>query len=183
MFLSCHIRILECIYTLQLRECQETPLSKQAGYLKSLQRDSDQPPHCSFRKWALNHLLASLAKWLIVEIGPVVELNPFTVNFSKCMLNLIWHESIFCLNYTSLKITLSQLYSHFFSNPTFTKVNTLQLKQLYLNYIRIFFKSKIHESKYPQNIWLYTDWNFFEVTRPTDLKTAALVALKYVAKR
>ena len=34
MFLSCHVLILEWIYTLQLPECEETLCSKQAWYLK-----------------------------------------------------------------------------------------------------------------------------------------------------
>ena len=34
MFLSCHIRVLEWIYPMQLPECQITPSSKQAKYLK-----------------------------------------------------------------------------------------------------------------------------------------------------
>ena len=34
MLLSCHVLILQRIYTLQLPQCQETPCSKQARYLK-----------------------------------------------------------------------------------------------------------------------------------------------------
>ena len=43
MFLSCHVRVWEWIHTLQLPECQGTPCSKQAPYLKIkwLQRDSN----------------------------------------------------------------------------------------------------------------------------------------------
>ena len=47
MFLSCHVRFLEWIHTLQLPECQGTPCSKQASYVKIkwVQRDSNpQPP-------------------------------------------------------------------------------------------------------------------------------------------
>ena len=42
MFFSCHVRVWEWIHTLQLPECQGTPCSKQAPYLKIkwLQRDS-----------------------------------------------------------------------------------------------------------------------------------------------
>ena len=39
MFLSCHVRISEWIYTLYFDSCQGTPCSKQARYLKSQQRD------------------------------------------------------------------------------------------------------------------------------------------------
>ena len=43
MFLSCHVRVWQWIHTLQLPECQGTPCSKQAPYLKikCLQRDSN----------------------------------------------------------------------------------------------------------------------------------------------
>ena len=34
MFLSCHVRVSEWICTLYLPECQGTPCSKQARYLK-----------------------------------------------------------------------------------------------------------------------------------------------------
>ena len=46
MFLSCHIRVSEWIYTLYLPECQGTPCSKQARYLKFkwLQRDLTPQP-------------------------------------------------------------------------------------------------------------------------------------------
>ena len=46
MFLSCHVRVSEWIHTLQLPECQGTPCSKQASYLKIkwLQRDSNPQP-------------------------------------------------------------------------------------------------------------------------------------------
>ena len=46
MFLSCHVRVLEWIHTLQLPECQGTPCSKQASYVKIkwLQRDSNPQP-------------------------------------------------------------------------------------------------------------------------------------------
>ena len=46
MFLSCHVRVSEWIHTLYLPECQGTPCSKQARYLKFkwLQRDSNPQP-------------------------------------------------------------------------------------------------------------------------------------------
>ena len=46
IFLPCHVRVSEWMYTLQLPECQGTPCSKQAQYLKSkwLQRDSNRQP-------------------------------------------------------------------------------------------------------------------------------------------
>ena len=46
MFLSCHVRVSEWIYTLYLPECQGTPCSKQVRYLKFkwLQRDSNPQP-------------------------------------------------------------------------------------------------------------------------------------------
>ena len=46
MFLSCHLRVWEWIRTLQMPECQETPCSKKASYLKIkwLQRDSNPQP-------------------------------------------------------------------------------------------------------------------------------------------
>ena len=46
MFYSCHVRVWEWIHTLQLPECQGTPCSKQAPYLKIkwLQRDSNPQP-------------------------------------------------------------------------------------------------------------------------------------------
>ena len=46
MLLSCHVRVWEWIYTLYLPECQGTPSSKQARYLKFkwLQRDSKLQP-------------------------------------------------------------------------------------------------------------------------------------------
>ena len=46
MFLSCHVRVSEWIHALYLPECQGTPCSKQAPYLKFkwLQRDSNPQP-------------------------------------------------------------------------------------------------------------------------------------------
>ena len=46
MILSYHVRVWEWIHTLQLPECQGTPCSKQASYLKFkwLQRDSNPQP-------------------------------------------------------------------------------------------------------------------------------------------
>ena len=46
MFLSCHVRVSEWIHTLYLPECQGTPCSKQARYLKFkwLQWDSNPQP-------------------------------------------------------------------------------------------------------------------------------------------
>ena len=46
MFLSCNVRVWEWIHTPQLPECQGTPCSKQAQYLKIkwLQRDSKPQP-------------------------------------------------------------------------------------------------------------------------------------------
>ena len=46
MLLSCHVRVWEWIHTLQLPECQGTPCSKQAPYLKImwLQRESNPQP-------------------------------------------------------------------------------------------------------------------------------------------
>ena len=46
MLLSCYVRISESIHTLYLPECQGTPCSKQARYLKFkwLQRDSNPQP-------------------------------------------------------------------------------------------------------------------------------------------
>ena len=46
MFLSCHVCISEWVHTLYLPECQGTPCSKQARYLKFkwLQRDSNPQP-------------------------------------------------------------------------------------------------------------------------------------------
>ena len=46
MFLSCQVRVWEWIHTLQLPECQGTPCSKQAPYLKInwMQRDSNPSP-------------------------------------------------------------------------------------------------------------------------------------------
>ena len=46
IFLSCHVRVSEWIYTLQWPECQGTPCSKQARNLKFkwLQVDSNPEP-------------------------------------------------------------------------------------------------------------------------------------------
>ena len=46
VFLSCYVRVWEWIHTLQLPECQGTPCSKQAPYLKIkwLQQDSNPQP-------------------------------------------------------------------------------------------------------------------------------------------
>ena len=46
MFLSCHVRVWQWIHTLQLPECQGTPCTKQAPYLKIkwLQQDSNPQP-------------------------------------------------------------------------------------------------------------------------------------------
>ena len=46
VFLSCHISVLEWIYSLQLPECQEISCPKQARYLKfrQLQRGSNPQP-------------------------------------------------------------------------------------------------------------------------------------------
>ena len=46
MILSCHVRVWQWIHNLQLPECQGTPCSKQAPYLKIkwLQRDSHPQP-------------------------------------------------------------------------------------------------------------------------------------------
>ena len=52
MFLLCHICISEWIHTLYLHECQGTPHSKHARYLKFkwLQRDSNRQPLSSQTK-------------------------------------------------------------------------------------------------------------------------------------
>ena len=44
MFLSYHIRVTECIRTLQLPECQGTPHSKQAPHLKFTWQQQDSNP-------------------------------------------------------------------------------------------------------------------------------------------
>ena len=48
MFLSCQVRIWEWIHTLQLPECQGTPCSKQASYLKIMWLQRDSNPKCGF---------------------------------------------------------------------------------------------------------------------------------------
>ena len=50
MFFLSHVRVWEWIRTLQLPECQGTPFSKQASYLKIkwLQRDSNRQPLSSY---------------------------------------------------------------------------------------------------------------------------------------
>ena len=45
MLLSCHVQILAWIYALKLPECQETPCSKQASYLKFLRVCNDIQTH------------------------------------------------------------------------------------------------------------------------------------------
>ena len=44
MFLSCHVRVSEWIYTLYFPECQGTPCSKQARYLKFRITDIQRQP-------------------------------------------------------------------------------------------------------------------------------------------
>ena len=62
MFLSCHVHISEWIHTLYLPECQGTPCSKQAQYLKFKWLQRDLNPNHLVRKRTLNQL-AKLAKW------------------------------------------------------------------------------------------------------------------------
>ena len=63
ILLSCHLYISEWIHSLHLGECQGSPSSKQAWYLKKkwLQRDSN--PQLLNSETQLNHL-AKLTKWL-----------------------------------------------------------------------------------------------------------------------
>ena len=56
MFLSCHVRISEWIYTPYLPECQGTPCSKQARYLKFKWLQLDSNPQL-------------LSSWIIVNIS------------------------------------------------------------------------------------------------------------------
>ena len=44
MLLSCHLRIIDWIYTLYLSECQETPCSNQGSYLKFKWQQPDSNP-------------------------------------------------------------------------------------------------------------------------------------------
>ena len=63
MLSSCHVRILECIYTLCFPDCKGTLCTKQTRHLnfKWLQRDSNLQPHSLKRK--LNHF-ANGNNWL-----------------------------------------------------------------------------------------------------------------------
>ena len=81
VFLSCHIRILEWIYTLQLHECEGTPWSKQTRYLtlKWLQRDSNpQPFSQQFSQDGQMVKWLNFAEWLSVlyELQVFMDWNP-----------------------------------------------------------------------------------------------------------
>ena len=73
MFLSCHVRISEWIHTLHLSECQRTPCSKHARYLRLSYCNGTRTHNHLFRKRTLNQLaklalLASLAKGLSIRL-------------------------------------------------------------------------------------------------------------------
>ena len=73
MFLSCHVRVWECIHTLQLSECQETPCSKQAPYLKISDCNGTRTHNHLVRKRTLKHL-AKLDIQATVECGYTLKL-------------------------------------------------------------------------------------------------------------
>ena len=66
MLLSCHIRLSDWIYTLDLPECQGTPCSKQLRYLKFKWQQRESNPQSLSSQRKLNHL-AKLAKWSNVK--------------------------------------------------------------------------------------------------------------------
>ena len=66
VFLSCQIRVLEWIYTLQLPECQGTPFSKQACIWSLIDWNEIRRHNQLVRKRTLNHLakLVIPLQWL-----------------------------------------------------------------------------------------------------------------------
>ena len=68
MFLSYHLRVSEWIHTLYLLECQGTPCSKQAQYLKFKWLQQHSNLQHLVPKRTLNHL-AKLAKWLRIVMS------------------------------------------------------------------------------------------------------------------
>ena len=84
----------------------------------------------------------------------------------KCTLQRSLYEWIFYLHYFSIA------------------KNTFYLNYIHENkYPRHFIKPNIHENKCPQDIRLLQfNWTIFGITRPTDLKTADLVAPKHASK-
>ena len=102
MFLSCHVRFSEWIYSLYLPECQGTPCSKQARYLKF---------KVSLAKW-LSVRLPTKSLWVRVPLQSPIVWGSFKrsvlanyLNFarrSQLLLNLlfIWSSRftifIFC---------------------------------------------------------------------------------------
>ena len=78
MFLLCHVRVSEWIYTLRLPECQGAPCLKQARYLKIkwLQRDSNLQQLASLVKWLSVRLRT---KWFWVRV-PLQSPTSFTLS-------------------------------------------------------------------------------------------------------
>ena len=86
MFLSCQVRISKWIHTLRLRECQETPCSKQAWYLKFKWLQLDSNPEPSVRKRTLNNLLKQ-TKLLSCVLSTYLH-GPFDCMFLSCHVHI-----------------------------------------------------------------------------------------------
>ena len=70
IFLSCHVPISEWIHTLYLPECQGTPCSKQAWYLKFkwLQRGSNPQPLKICIHWKYNFIRNAMKEDILKRI-------------------------------------------------------------------------------------------------------------------
>ena len=95
MFLSCHVRVWEWIHTLQLPQCQGTPCSKQASYLKIkwLQLDSNPQPLSSWTNTqpfsATGQMIEQCCEYLSVRC---ISLYVFIM--SRTSLRLIPHSRV-----------------------------------------------------------------------------------------
>ena len=85
-FLSCHVRISKWIHTLKLRECQETPCSKQARNLKFKWLKLDPNPEPSVRKRTLNNLL-KLTNLFSCVLSTYLR-GPFDCMFLSCHIRI-----------------------------------------------------------------------------------------------
>ena len=90
VFLSCHIRVLEWICTLQLPEGQKSYGLKQVRYLmlKWLQRESNPQPLTSVCKRTLNNLakLAERLNWVV----RTYLYDAFDCVFLLCLIRVLW---------------------------------------------------------------------------------------------
>ena len=130
MLLSCHVRVSEWIYTLQLLECHRTPCSKQALYLKFKwqQRDSNSQPLSSYKtlKKKLFIRIIWLIKWFKIQSNLLYVFSLILFIFS----HLLCIQSHFiCIQSTYIYSVSSYLY------PLNLCIFSLILYTLSLNYV------------------------------------------------